>query len=216
MASASSSAERVPAPSSSIAAVMLATPNLPGRIGGAAGADDEIDLRERHFVLLDDPDGEAVGQLLFLNRRAASAPAAAPGFGGVAAIGLLLGRRQRAHRRRTEQREPITKTRRDRRTHCFLRQRRSARRGDPSAGIGRPPTDVGRAQRAVARQILLEEVRHARARVIRVQLIGLAAEAADALHAAVEDASIWFIVRAISRSSGGVVRSLSSSSSMTC
>ena len=69
MASAISSAEREPAPSSSIAAVRLATPNLPRRIVGAAAQHDEIDLRDRHLVQLDDPDRQAVRQLSFLNRR---------------------------------------------------------------------------------------------------------------------------------------------------
>ena len=48
---------------------MLATPNLPVGIGRAARADDQIHLRQRHFVLLDDPHHEPVGELVFLNRR---------------------------------------------------------------------------------------------------------------------------------------------------
>ena len=42
---------------------------LPWRIGGAARANDHIELRHRHFVLLNDPDLEAVCQLLLLDRR---------------------------------------------------------------------------------------------------------------------------------------------------
>ena len=59
----------VPAPSSSIAAVMLASPYLPAGSAALPGPDDQVHLHQRHFVLLDDPDREAVGQLLFLNRR---------------------------------------------------------------------------------------------------------------------------------------------------
>ena len=69
MASAISSADREPAPSSSIAAVRLATPNLPGGSSARAAEDDEVDLRDRHLVQLDDPDRQAVGELPLLNRR---------------------------------------------------------------------------------------------------------------------------------------------------
>ena len=42
---------------------------LAGRVVGAAARDDEVDLRDRHFVQLDDPDRQAVRELPLLNRR---------------------------------------------------------------------------------------------------------------------------------------------------
>ena len=67
----------LPAPSSSIAAVMLATPNLPGGSAALPRTDDQVDLRERHFVLLDDPDRRGRSTACASEPAAASAPAAA-------------------------------------------------------------------------------------------------------------------------------------------
>ena len=41
---------------------------LAGRIVGGAAEHDEVDLRDRHFVQLDDPDRQAVGELPLLDR----------------------------------------------------------------------------------------------------------------------------------------------------
>ena len=98
-ASAISSDDRAPAPSVSIAAVRLAMPNLPGRIVGAAAQDDQVDLRDRHLVQLDDPDRQAVRQLPLLDRRAASARGGGPGGGRLAAIGRLRAERPTSERR---------------------------------------------------------------------------------------------------------------------
>ena len=68
-ASAISSALRFPAPSSSIADVMLATPNLPAGSGAPAGHHDQAHLDDRHLVQLDDPDRHAVRQRALLDRR---------------------------------------------------------------------------------------------------------------------------------------------------
>ena len=78
---------RVPAPSSSIAAVRLGEPNLPARIAAAARLDHEVDLRDRHLVQLDDPDRQAVRERPLLDRRQLRTPASGPGCGGAVRSG---------------------------------------------------------------------------------------------------------------------------------
>ena len=53
---------------------------LPGRIVAGARLHEQVDLHERHLVLLDHPHGEPVRQRVLLDRRAASAPAGAPAW----------------------------------------------------------------------------------------------------------------------------------------
>ncbi len=67
--SAISSALREPAPSSSMAAVRLASPNLPAGIVTAAGLHEQIDLHERHLVRLDQPHRQTVRERPPVDRR---------------------------------------------------------------------------------------------------------------------------------------------------
>ena len=200
-----------PAPSSSIAAVRLAAPNLPAGSSPLPLSDDEIHLHDRHFVQLDDPDRQAVRQLPLLDRRAGAAPAADRRFGGCAAIGRL---RARASRRRGRTRSParseiavttsgIQTARRDAgsdvralwRQWCGfgmvmasrLSARRSAPRGDRAAGTATAAARMSDADSARYRdRSSLNQSGSPAFGVVRVQLIRLAAESADALHPVVE------------------------------
>ena len=67
--SATCNAVRLPAPSSSIAAVRLATPNLPAGSSLAPAFTKQIDLDERHFVGLDQPHRQSVRERPLLDRR---------------------------------------------------------------------------------------------------------------------------------------------------
>ena len=75
---------------------------LADRIGGAARAHDHVDLRERHLVVLDDPDGEAVRQLLLLDRRHASATAPGRSRAACCDRACPARSRRRAARRRSQ------------------------------------------------------------------------------------------------------------------
>ena len=69
IASARSSALRVPAPSSSIAAVKFASPYLPAGSAAAPALTISDDVGHRHFVHFDNPHRQAVGERALLNRR---------------------------------------------------------------------------------------------------------------------------------------------------
>ena len=82
MASAISSDEREPAPSVSIAAVRLAMPYLPAGSSALPLSDDEVDLRDRHLVQLDDPDRQPFASCRFWMAGSFSA-GAGPSAGGL-------------------------------------------------------------------------------------------------------------------------------------
>ena len=65
---------------------------LADRIRGAARTHDQVDLRERHLVMLDDPHPEAVRQLLFLDGRQLERRRG-PDGGRLGAVWLLRRRR---------------------------------------------------------------------------------------------------------------------------
>ena len=108
---------------------------LADRICGAARTHDQVDLRERHLVMLDDPHREAVRQLLFLDRRQLERRRRADGR-RLGAIGFLLRAERHGHGRRQQQSQdgpdPAIRSLKSAIISSLL-ERRSARRGDPSA-----------------------------------------------------------------------------------
>ena len=152
---------------------------LARRIVAAAALDDEVDLHDRHLVRLDEPDRQPVRQLALLDRRQLRR-GGGPERRRLRAIGRLLRGEQR---RRDEQSAASTMTRSHRRLLRLDDQLDAPVARQPLARGG---LDVGRRQRAVAREVLVEVVGIAAGRGVGVQLIGLAAESADALHPAVE------------------------------
>jgi hypothetical protein len=79
-----------PAPSSSIAAVRLAVPNLPAGSSCRARLDQQTHLHQRHGVRFDEPHREPVAQSLFLDLREIELRARAREAGGADRSGLPL------------------------------------------------------------------------------------------------------------------------------
>ena len=137
---------------------------------------DEVDLHDRHFVQLDDPDRQAVRQLRASGSAAASAPAAARAAGGLRAIGRLL-REQRRRRRAaattaTRRVDELRQSRASRRiTASFSGSTISSTRRSRGRNVAAAALDVGRRQRAVAREILVE--------LVGIAGLGVVARSAD-------------------------------------
>src|SRR5476651_2723481 len=192
-ASAISSDDLLPAPSSSIAAVRLATPNLPG------GSSD-VPLKTTRFTYT---TGTLCSSTIQTGTPFEScrfwiagrfSVAGGPGCGGRVRSGACCADRTavaaattvRSTKRRIIMDDSVASAARSRRTLLFFRLHHDL---DTAAGRqkrARGGADVRRRQRAVAGEILVEPVRVAGVRVVRVQLIGFAPETADALHPVVE------------------------------
>ena len=105
---------------------------LPGWIVRGAAEDDEVHLRDRNFVILDDPHRQAVGQLLLLNRWQTQRRRRA-GLRRTGPIRRLLRGERAARERRDEQDQPSS--------HRSISSPvlRSARRERRAAGTARRP-----------------------------------------------------------------------------
>ena len=168
---------------------------LARRIVAAAGVDDEIDLHERHLVRLDEPDGEAVRRARASAIGGSVERAGAASDGGCERSGVPARRAAPAAMSR-QRRETAA-------SHgCLLRLDDELDAPLERQPLGGGGLHVGRRQRRVAREILGEVVGAAAGGEVRVELVGLAAESADALHAAVER-RLDLVQRALDFARGG-------------
>ena len=204
-ASAISSAPRAPAPSSSIAAVRLARPSSPGGSSPLPAWTTRFTCTSGTSCGSTSQTSSPFASVVLLNAGSVSA---ATGRAPAAASGrpALRGERSGETSNRTAASEPSHGAASGSTTSSTRR----------SAGSHRepPPARLPR-QRGVTREVLGEKVGPAAEAKVRVELIGLAAESADAFHAAVER-RLDLIQRTLDFARDGGSRcSFASSSSMT-